>query len=419
MMRRTRGAGAIGRVAALFPSRVAIGVVVGPIAVAMVEIALVAVVGRPAGIAASAVVAGRAAEVVSAHTAVVAGLAITGRGGPVVRARVRPAIADVAALLGRAQEVAAAALATTIAITLRIVVSRVAAARGVVASVPVEIAIRLDVEAAFAIIPSLRHGSSPWRSEKLRARRGAPAGKTERAETVFLMPSLRYPQTRQTCGRPALRPISAPPRFTMMRVHRSAPALNAFRRPLPRRTEVPPSPVRRRRQDGEAAAAGARICGAVAVHQGEEPVVFRQRREGLLPLLLQRQARRHHQLPAGDRAADLRRGGRAAGVRGRHEPARGRPARGSRGAEALEPRRLDGAGRRLVRERAAPPGRQGRSRLSGKARPARERVGALPRRLRAQQSHGPEGLSDRQGRQAGRPGRRRGADRAGGRRPAL
>ena len=60
----------------------------------------------------------------------------------------------------------------------------------------------------------------------------------------------------------------------------------ALRRPLPRRAEIAPSPVRRDRPDGEAAPAGARVRRPLALHQGADAVVFRQRRQGLLPRLL-------------------------------------------------------------------------------------------------------------------------------------
>ena len=72
----------------------------------------------------------------------------------------------------------------------------------------------------------------------------------------------------------------------------------------------------------ETAPAGARIRRPVALHQGADAVLLRQRRQGLLPRLLERQARRPDQLPAGDRAAELRRGGGAAGGGGRAWPCR-------------------------------------------------------------------------------------------------
>jgi len=81
-------------------------------------------------------------------------------------------------LLSGAQELAAAAPAVgAIAVVgavaafapIAVVIGRVAAAAGVVAIAPVLVEIGLDVEAALAIVPPLRHGSSPWRSGQMGA----------------------------------------------------------------------------------------------------------------------------------------------------------------------------------------------------------------------------------------------------------
>ena len=150
-------------------------------------------------------------------------------------------------------------------------------------------------------------------------------------------------------------------------------------------------------------ASGPRVCGPVA------PSPRRRRRRSSSTTtrassrLLVRQARRPDQLPAGDRAAHLRRGG-ASGWR----PRRGvpLPAGRSAGGRAEEkppgPVRMAGPGRAMVRGRAAPPRRRGGARayLEKRGLPedewARFRLGFSPA-----EPHGAEGLPDRQGGAAG------------------
>jgi hypothetical protein len=65
--------------------------------------------------------------------------------------------------LGRAQEFAAAVTAAPA--RMDVIGAVTASTRRVVRvfTVAVEIAVGLDIEAAFAIVPALRHGFSPWR----------------------------------------------------------------------------------------------------------------------------------------------------------------------------------------------------------------------------------------------------------------
>ena len=177
----------------------------------------------------------------------------------------------------------------------------------------------------------------------------------------------------------------------------------ALRRTLPRRDQVPPSPVRRDRADGEAAPAGPRVCRACrpSPRRRRRPSSSTTTRASSTTSL--GQARRPDRLPAGDRAADLRRGGRAAGGGGGRAAAGARPARGGGEQEAPGPDRLAGAGGRLVRGAscAGPPGAEARDYLTA-ARPAARRSGrASASAMRRAEPHGAEGLSGRQGR-AGR-----------------
>ena len=165
---------------------------------------------------------------------------------------------------------------------------------------------------------------------------------------------------------------------------------------------------------------GREYVGLSPFTKEKTPVVLRQRRQGPVLRLLVGQDRRPDHLPAGDRAAVLHRGRRAAGGRGRACRCRRVD---PRAVEEEKKRQgladwLELAAQWFEAELRRPAGPRG-ARLSGKARPAGEGVGAVPPGLLAAGPHGAEGLPGRQGRAAGRAGRDRPADRAGGRRRAL
>ena len=82
---------------------------------------------------------------------------------------------------------------------------------------------------------------------------------------------------------------------------------------------------------------GREYVGLSPFGKEKSPVLLCQRREGLLPRLLLRQARRPDRLPAGDRAADVSRGGGAAGGGGWAGAARGGPAPSRGGAQTPGP----------------------------------------------------------------------------------
>ena len=175
-------------------------------------------------------------------------------------------------------------------------------------------------------------------------------------------------------------------------------------------------------RDGEAAPAGARVRRPVALHQGEDARRSTSTTTRASSSTSPRgKTRRPDQLPAGDRAADLRRGGGAAGGRG------GRGAAGaSIRARAEEEKKRQG----LCRTGWSRPPSGSRPSCAG--RPAREARAYLEKRglpekewARFRLGYSPAGrtaLKDylvAKGAQARRAGRDRPADRAGGRRRAL
>ncbi len=89
------------------------------------------------------------------------------------------------------------------------------------------------------------------------------------------------------------------------------------------------------------------MAGPVPVPRGEDPLVQRQRRRGLLLLLRLPGQGRRHQLRAGHRAPRLRRCRAPAGRQGRHHHPRGRRRRTGQPAAQGVPRR-HGAGHRVV-----------------------------------------------------------------------
>ena len=122
--------------------------------------------------------------------------------------------------------------------------------------------------------------------------------------------------------------------------------------------------------------------GAVAVQRREDAELHDQRPEGLLPLLLVGQARRHLHLRHGDGGRLVPGGGRAACGRGRGSAA-GDLARGERGREPPQiAARGDGARRRLFRGAAPWAGRRRGARLSCPPRAFRRHPAPLPHRLR-------------------------------------
>jgi DNA primase len=164
---------------------------------------------------------------------------------------------------------------------------------------------------------------------------------------------------------------------------------------------------------------GREYAGLSPFTKEKSPSFFVNDDKGFYPLLLQRQARRHHQLPAGDRAADLHRGRRAAGGRGRHAAARRRPA----AAQEREQKRqglndwmdLAQPGSADLRR---PPGKAARDYLEKRGLPE-DQWSRFGLGLRPTTATGLKDGSDRQGRQARRSGRGGHADLAGGRRAAL
>src|SRR5262252_6712688 len=144
--------------------------------------------------------------------------------------------------------------------------------------------------------------------------------------------------------------------------------LHALSASVPRRVARAASGFGGRRPARAAQEGGARVEGALALQQGENALVFRQRPENGLVRFLVRQERQHFRLRHDDRGAHLPRGGRAAGGAGRYPV-----------AQDL----AGGGGPRRTAQDAPRHRRAGGEILRGDARFARGRQGArLSRRPR-------------------------------------
>ena len=165
---------------------------------------------------------------------------------------------------------------------------------------------------------------------------------------------------------------------------------------------------------------GARVEGAVALQRREDAVLLRQRPEGLLPLLLVGQARRHLHLPHGDGGASRSRRRSSGwpprpGWRCRRSRARRARPRAARKAlhDVME---LAAA---YLRGAAAGPRRRQGARLSRRPRACRRHPAPLPHRLRAAGALRAARPSRRQGRRGRGHGRGRAPGHGRGRVGAL
>ncbi len=181
--------------------------------------------------------------------------------------------------------------------------------------------------------------------------------------------------------------------------------------PIPRRAARAASGLGSRGPARETAQGRPRMEGALAVQQGEDAVVLRQRPEDGVVRFLLRQERQHLRLRDADRGGHVPRGGRAAGARGRHAAAEGVVrGRGARAAPQDAARRRR-AGGEILRGDAGVARRRAGARLSRRPRHRSGDAGKVPPGLCARRALRAEGAS-RQGGRVGRGhGRGRPADR--------
>ena len=186
-------------------------------------------------------------------------------------------------------------------------------------------------------------------------------------------------------------PTKPSPRLTRHLTH----ALHA---PVPRRAKGASSGLGSRGQARQASARGARVQGAVAVQQGEDALLLRQRPEAGLVRFLLRQERQHFRLRYGVGRRQLPGSGRAPGANGRRAAAESLSARrGARGAPQIAARR-HGAGGKILRGDAGFESRRQGARLSGRPRPRSRHAIEVPARLcagRALRAEGASGLARR------------------------
>ena len=183
------------------------------------------------------------------------------------------------------------------------------------------------------------------------------------------------------------------PKVTSRRPHDGSKPIaqtHALHAAVSRRAEGPPSGVGSRRPAREARALGPRVQGPVAVQQGEDAVLLRERPEAGLVRFLLRQERQHLRLRDGKRRRELSGSGRAAGADGRRAAAAGLArGRGARCA-AQDAARRDGARGEILpghaRRRATAPRRAAISPTAGSMPRRSSSSGSAMRRASASRS---------------------------------
>ena len=197
--------------------------------------------------------------------------------------------------------------------------------------------------------------------------------------------------------RPASRVSGLSPETPISRAYDRAkpirPDPHALHAAVSRRAEGPPSGVGSRRPAREACALGPRVQGPVAVQQGEDAVLLRERPEAGLVRFLLRQERQHLRLRDGKRRRELSGSGRAPGADGRRAAAAGLArGRGARRA-AQDAARRDGACREILPGHARLAQRRQGARLSRRPRARCRNAAQVPPRLRAGRALRAEGAS--------------------------